>query len=65
MSSLDSSKEKKKGGFLNDLLFFGGLLAVMYVIRVFVMPAIGIPTCSGGSCPVPASNSVVTDQVSP
>ncbi|MBN2344152.1 MAG: hypothetical protein JXX29_08780 [Deltaproteobacteria bacterium] len=39
---------------MNELILYGIILGVWFVLQLWVFPKLGIPTCMSGACGVPA-----------
>ncbi|MBN2525508.1 MAG: hypothetical protein JXR76_03880 [Deltaproteobacteria bacterium] len=42
---------------MNDLILYGIILGVWFVLQLWVFPKLGIPTCMSGACQVPRNSS--------
>jgi hypothetical protein len=38
---------------MNDLIIYSIILAVWFILQLWVLPKLGIPTCMSGACRVP------------
>jgi len=38
---------------MNDLILYGIILGVWFVLQLWVFPKLGIPTCMSGACQTP------------
>jgi len=39
---------------MNDLVLYGIILGVWFILQLWVFPKLGIPTCISGACQTPA-----------
>ena len=38
---------------MNDLVLYGIILGIWFILQLWVFPKLGIPTCMSGACQVP------------
>lgn len=38
---------------MNDLMLYGIILGVWFILQLWVFPRLGIPTCMSGACQTP------------
>jgi len=48
---------------MNDLLLYGIILGIWFILQLWVFPKLGIPTCMSGSCGIPRASDKTNQEV--